>query len=310
MPGSVQPKPRPTLDLDLVLHPQHDTPYVHFEAAADVPFDATATIAHRRNAWWLADAALLTYWDEATVKSRLANAGFTARCLSHEGVQCYVATTTGAALVAFRGTEPDQWPDVLDDIKAVLVPWDRPQTFVHQGFKDSLNRIWSRLQPLLADAADRPIWFAGHSLGAALATLAADRWPSSAGVVTIGSPRVGDRAFVAQFDRRFGPRSARYVNNTDIVTHLPPPLPLPLPFPPSYDHVEAFRQIASDGTIASVTPRLHHFAEELFGTGGPVADLMTNLRDRPGLRAPRFVLDHMPKSYAVDIWNDFVVHGD
>ena len=45
------------------------------------------------------------------------------------------------------------------------------------------------------------------------------RLPATAGVCTMGSPRVGDREFAAAFDVRFGARAARYVNDADIVTH-------------------------------------------------------------------------------------------
>lgn len=58
----------------------------------------------------------------------------------------------------------------------------------------------------------RSVWFTGHSLGAALATLAADLFEPARGVCTLGSPRVGDVAFATLFDARFRQRSARYVN--------------------------------------------------------------------------------------------------
>jgi hypothetical protein len=57
-----------------------------------------------------------------------------------------------------------------------------------------------------------------HSLGAALATLAADRLPGVQEVYTFGSPRVGNAAF----SRGFTDRAYREVNDADIVSKLPP----------------------------------------------------------------------------------------
>ena len=302
---TIATKPRPTADVRLVFHPEKDAAYVHFQHAAAVPFDAQAITVLRRNAWWLADAALLTYWSPADVKSRFKAAGFEAQSIDCEGTQCYIATGMGAAIVAFRGTQPDQWRDILDDIRVALVPWDRPDTRVHAGFKDALNRLWPQLGPLVSELGrTMRVWFTGHSLGAALATLAADRFPGTAGVVTVGLPRVGDPRFAAQFDARFGARALRYVRNTDVVTQVPTPLPLP------YRHVGDLRQIARDGTILSQRPTLAHFISDLVGDLERLRDVIEALETGALRRAPAFLLDHMPAGYAVDIWNDFTTNGD
>ena len=298
-------KPRPAADIGLVLHPERDAAYVHFQHAATVPFDAHATSVIRRNAWWLADAALLSYWNPADVKTRFATAGFEAKSIVSGGTQCYVATGFGAAIVAFRGTRPDQWRDVLDDINLVLVPWDRLDTRVHSGFNDALNRVWLQLGPLVSELGQtNRVWFTGHSLGAALATLAADRYQDTAGVVTVGSPRVGDPRFASQFDARFGRRALRYVRNTDVVTHVPTPLPLP------YQHMGDLRQITKGGTIQFERPTLAHFFSDLVGDLDHLRELIEGLDTGVLRRAPTFLLDHMPVGYAVDIWNDFAANGD
>jgi pimeloyl-ACP methyl ester carboxylesterase len=151
----------------------------------------------------------------------------------------------------------------------------------------------------------RTVWFSGHSLGAALATLAAARFPDTKGVVTLGSPRVGDGTFVAAFDRRFSGRSLRYVNDTDIVTHVPPPILIPF----LYDHVDSLRQIASDGDVSTRRPRLDHYFVELINDTGHVREVVEGLRKGVLTRPPKFLLDHMPRGYAVDIWNDYARRG-
>ena len=300
-------KPRPAPDPEFVFHPEHDREYVHFENASMHPFGPGDETLGRRRAWWLADAALLTYWEPAIALNRLAAAGLQGEFISHQETQAYFGWTDDFLIVAFRGTQPDEWEDVLDDAKFIQVEWNRPGTHVHSGFKDALDRVWPVMSPLIDDLSQsRTVWFAGHSLGAALATLAADRFARSAGVCTLGSPRVGDVAFANAFNARFGGKALRYVDNTDIVTHVPPPFPAPF----LYKHVAGLRQIAASGTISNEAPRLAHFFPELIGDSCHVLETVQLLQEHKMQRAPKFLLDHMPRRYTVDIWNDYARHGD
>lgn len=71
---------------------------------------------------------------------------------------------------------------------------------------------------------EKPLWFTGHSLGGAMATICAGRcylseipsMPKS--LFTYGSPRVGDRRFVNFIELDH----SRWVNNNDVVTRVPP----------------------------------------------------------------------------------------
>ncbi len=302
------PRPRPTPDLQFVLHPETDAHYRHFDGHATVPFDAPATTATRAHAWWLAEAALLTYWDQVEAKARFAGAGLTADFIEGGETQLYVAHSAKAVLVVFRGTEADRFGDMFDNAQFALVPWQHGQGLVHRGFQDALARVWTTLEAALtALGPSRPVWFGGHSLGAALATLAAARFPRTAGVSTIASPRVGDRLFAALFEARFGARSLRYENDTDIVTHIPPPLPRP--FTPSYAHVGQLRHIMPDGRITAQPPRLDHFVGDVFGDVGHLQEVVQALHTGVMRRAPDFLLDHMPRGYAVDLWNDLEANG-
>ena len=289
-------------ELNLVFHPEADDTYRHFDGHAAVRFDPGAPSVTRANAWWLAEAALLSYWDPDEATKRFAAAGLDAAIVDRGGTQAYVAATPGVVIVTFRGTEPDQLVDSFDDARIALVPWKHGQ--VHVGFRDALERVWTPLvEKLTPLAGSRAVWFSGHSLGAALATLAADRFPGTAGVCTLGSPRVGDRAFAAAFDTRFGARAARYVNDADVVTHLPTPFPLP------YQHVGRLRQITPDGRITSQAPTLAHFVRDVFGDVGHVQEVVRALHSGAMHRAPAFLLDHMPRGYTTDMWNDHDAHG-
>jgi hypothetical protein len=297
------PKPRATPDLQFVFHPEHDAAHRHFDGHQTAPFNARAPHVTRANAWWLAESSLLAYWDPGEAIGRFAAAGLTAQFLEGGDTQLYVAAGDDAVIVAFRGTEADRLGDVFDDAGFVLAPW--PHGFVHAGFLEALDRVWTPLAALLEPlAASRAVWFTGHSLGAALATLAADRFPATAGLSTIGSPRVGDRLFGAAFEARFGARAARYVNDADIVTHVPPPLPLP------YAHVGQLRQITPEGHVTAQPPPFAHFVPQVFGDTGHLVEVTRALREGALTTAPDFLLDHMPRAYAVDLWNDFEVRGD
>lgn len=296
-------RPRPTPDITLVFHPQRDSSYVHFLNGDSHPFDAHATRLGRRNAWWLADAALLSYWTPDEVRERYLRAGFQAEPVFAGTTQCYVAWNDQVVLVTFRGTEPGEPGDLLDDLTFVLAPWDRPHQHVHVGFKMALERVWNALSARLAPlAATRPVWFSGHSLGAALATLAADRYPTSAGVCTLGAPRIGDWQFAASHTTRFGPRSLRYVNDADVITHLPLPLP--------YQHAGMPRFIDPSGHVSPMRPTLHHYFAALVGDAGHVREVRLALDCGQLQHAPDFLLDHMPRGYSVDLWNDYVRFGD
>ena len=298
-------KPRPESDIAFVLHPERDTHYVHFENGAAHPFEAHAASLGRKSAWWLADAALLAYWDREQAIPRFDSAGLIAEFIEVAGLECYLASADQFVIVAFRGTELDDWQDLFDNVQFIPVPWDRPGTKVHSGFKQSLERVWTQLQGRLdALSVSRRVWFTGHSLGAALATLAADRFSKSAGICTIASPRVGDSAFARGFDARFGSRALRYVNDTDIVTHVPPPVPFP------YRHLGGLRHIDPDGNVSTEPPPLDSLFADVIGSASHVAEVVRDLETGVLRTAPDFLLDHMPRAYTVDIWNDFARNGD
>src|SRR5262249_28042845 len=147
-----------------------------------------------------------------------------------------------------------------------------PTGKVHEGFRDALDVVWPDLEARLAKISPgRQVWFSGHSLGAALATLAADRYVNTRGVCTFGSPRVGDPAFAKAFDTRLAGRSLRFVNDNDVVPHVPPPLPTP------YRHVETTRCIAPDGRVSGAPPSIEHFFADLIGDTRHLLEVMVGL---------------------------------
>lgn len=143
-------------------------------------------------------------------------------CLGAQGVAFKL--TKDSAVVAFRGTEPDEWSDVIADIKT----WpseSETQGSVHTGFKNELDKIYTNVLKWIRSRAvnkQTPIFVTGHSLGAAMATIFTSRLFQlgyNVQLYTFGSPRVGDKKWTEQFKDI---PSYRFVNNNDIVTNLPP----------------------------------------------------------------------------------------
>ena len=69
------------------------------------------------------------------------------------------------------------------------------------------------------------------------------------------------------------------------------------------------RQITPDGRITTQAPVLAHFVRDIFGSVGPLQDVVQALQAGAMRRAPDFLLDHMPRGYTTDIWNDHDAHG-
>jgi hypothetical protein len=106
--------------------------------------------------------------------------------------------------------------DVTTDLDGLPENWEHGGR-VHRGFAAALRQVWGDIAPAL-DRVATPVLYTGHSLGAALATLAAGLRPPAAAHV-FGAPRVGDGDFVASLGQT---AIHRYVNCCDLVCRLPP----------------------------------------------------------------------------------------
>ena len=115
-----------------------------------------------------------------------------------------------------------KWNDVKADLDATTALAETVGR-VHRGFKREVDDLWPRLEQALVNNT-RTLWFAGHSLGGAMATICAGRCKLShirsdpRALFTYGAPRVGDRRYVNFVKLEF----YRWVNNNDIVPRMPP----------------------------------------------------------------------------------------
>ena len=176
----------------------------------------------------LAEAALQVY-DGPQVLESVALERWRCRefqFIDVEATQCCVASNYEQIVVSFRGSEATL-EDWVADLDWSLVKGPMSGR-VHQGFYEALASVWrmldDRVRQLLAERP-RELWITGHSLGGALAMLAAARWHEAgvgvSGMYTYGQPRVGDREFARTYDFALRPCSFRIVNNLDIVTRVP-----------------------------------------------------------------------------------------
>jgi len=147
-------------------------------------------------------------------------------------------------VVALRGTLTwEEWYDDFDDFRTAF---DRAPNggYVASGFYTifqsltlnvpnqgpaNLRLVDAASEPSLTFAGDTgkvPVVVAGHSLGAALATMyaayMANSGPNGQGlsVYTYASPKVGDGTFAAMYNAAV-PENYRIYNKPDIVPHVP-----------------------------------------------------------------------------------------
>ncbi|HEX6269946.1 MAG TPA: lipase family protein [Anaerolineales bacterium] len=136
--------------------------------------------------------------------------------------QAFLAANDEYAVLAFRGTEVTKRQDVKTDILANQIRVLEGR--VHSGFRKAYESVAKDIEKSILSLEEIPLYITGHSLGAALATVATQRLEHRpkfrnriAACYTFGSPRVGN----SHYDTEFKSPIYRMVNTTDIVTVIP-----------------------------------------------------------------------------------------
>lgn len=190
-------------------------------------FDANTPRYNGENALVLADCAKLTYKSEVEIEEAITVTWKFKKFeyFSGKSTQVFIAGNDTIIIVAFRGTEILKVEDIKTDIKLSLVETGITVLpgKLHAGFKDALHEVWGNMRVTFKRFQDnkQSVWFCGHSLGGALATLAVAEFVGNEkgninGLYTIGQPRVGNSKFAGHFDVAVGDRCFRFVNNNDI----------------------------------------------------------------------------------------------
>ena len=171
---------------------------------------------------FLAYLSGLAYKEPETVIAHCDRHGLSKCTILEAGSsQGFVTSNQNMTVVVFRGTEVTSLLDWCTDIKCVRMKYQVGK--IHSGF----GRAFADISPVLWEALKQHpsprLYCTGHSLGAALATVASaelvkqDRALTS--LVTFGSPRVGNYTFARHLNHCV--RIRRYVNNNDAVTKVP-----------------------------------------------------------------------------------------
>ncbi len=257
-----------------------------------VPFEATATAYSLKNAYWLAQAANIAYQDKPTIQPAVTNLGLNKfEFLSRRDTEGYISANEHIIIVAFRGTEPTHLRDLLTDAKMHKV--QGPLGEVHRGFLGAFQLVkddlLSAIQRLRDKNRPQSLWCTGHSLGGALAVVAAAQLSVDGhkvdGLYTFGQPRVGDEIFANECTRRIAGPHFRFVNNNDTVTRVPPRT-----F--AYAHAGEVRYIDIDGQIQTDISFWDRFLERIKGR---VEDFL-----RPGTDGLK---DHSMRHYVKHLEN-------
>lgn len=171
----------------------------------------------------LFSAAELAYKPKSEGLTGFRDLGLDAEFIEHKSTQAYALNAGGDAILAFRGTAG--FEDILTDLN--FIRRRTPGGRIHSGFWEGYDHIHSVVAHFGAKAAERggKVWFTGHSLGGALAVVAAYRIGSEkqlpiGGVVTFGQPMVGRPDFAQTVHALLHDRYLCFVNGSDMIPNL------------------------------------------------------------------------------------------
>ena len=147
-----------------------------------------------------------------------------ASIISRGSTQVRITKEYNRVIIAFRGTESDEFVDWLTDLKITKEKFHGQRC--HSGFVNAYKDIRLALTRELRNVPKSvPVYITGHSLGAALATICAFDFYKMGrrvdGVYTYGSPRVGDRHFRKEYRKHLNNLTYRHVNHVDMVCKVP-----------------------------------------------------------------------------------------
>jgi len=171
-----------------------------------------------------AELSQIAYFDQESVKKLARKLGFTTvEFYDLRGAQAYRLMNKHDIVIACRGTQPKEFNDIKADASAWPIISETVGR-VHGGFKNEVDKLWPKIEEDLSrESKSRDVWFCGHSLGAAMATIVSSRCrgseicPNPQELYTFGSPRVGWGNYINHHSFNHH----RWVNNNDIVCRVP-----------------------------------------------------------------------------------------
>tara|TARA_S200002703_G_scaffold156277_1_gene161595 strand:+ start:2579 stop:3388 length:810 start_codon:yes stop_codon:yes gene_type:complete len=183
------------------------------------------TLNFKERSLLFAELAQIAYLEKENATKIAKQLGFTTvEYYDQKGAQTYRFMNKDDIVIACRGTQPTEYNDIAADANALPVIAETVSR-VHAGFKAEVDQLWPQITEDLFRTVNKKkdLWFCGHSLGAAMATIMASRCllhldtldPQE--LYTYGSPRVGWSGYT----KSLGIKHHRWVNNNDIVCRVP-----------------------------------------------------------------------------------------
>ena len=309
---TLQPRLVPEETIASLVPPR--SPFPYFAHPDGSRFAPSGQGDHPANASWMADASLLVYGDASFIRdvfqaSPLPAQGYELNLLGGDDENRGMVLYSDTAIVfVFRGTRL-QTHTLLDAAEIVVLNQDdlwtdsqflpaayRAGGKVHSGFLQAFTEIAPLLDALVENRSPQQrIWLTGHSLGGALATLAAAHLGPDTiqGLYTFGCPRVGDSAFASTLPTQ---SYIRFVHRDDWVPTVPPGI---------LGYVHA-------GTLHPVTGPPRNFLDDLTTGAKELAATLRAMAANSNLNTGSLpfkisgLADHAPVYYATLLWNALV----
>jgi len=145
---------------------------------------------------------------------------------SGQSTQGFVVWDDNLVVVSFRGSEFTYYDWIGTNAKIASHPTNY-YGHVHLGFHKGFHEVSSELHAIVNDVytSNKKFYLTGHSLGAAVASIAAAEWKqefSPDGIFSFGQPKTGKKDFVQFMNASYTNNFIRFKNDQDFVTRIPP----------------------------------------------------------------------------------------
>ena len=113
-----------------------------------------------------AELSMIAYLPQKEALAAASRIGFNdSHFYNNDGSQAYSFANERDIVIAFRGTEPNEWNDIKADMDATKALAETVG-HVHRGFKKEVDDLWPQLEEMLvANKINlaKKLWFTGHS---------------------------------------------------------------------------------------------------------------------------------------------------
>ncbi len=137
-----------------------------------------------------------------------------------DDAECLILNHEDILIISFSGTKLSEIDDIITDLKFWKTEFEK--LYVHKGFHDYYYKLkFPVLREILKlnKLKKYQLYWTGHSLGGALATLFGYVYKEGV-VYTYGKPKIGNKDFSNEVNRTI--KCYRVYNNLDIIPNLPP----------------------------------------------------------------------------------------